>query len=136
LIATFSNYGKKEVDVFAPGVEIYSTVPAGSAYRFEDGTSMASPVVAGLAALILSYFPDLSPEQVKYCIEKGAQNPNVEVKKPGTEEKENFGDFSRTGGIINAYESVKIAATLKGEKKTQTAPKPLPKPKVKKSRKG
>lgn len=136
LIATFSNYGKKEVDVFAPGVEIYSTVPAGSAYRFEDGTSMASPVVAGLAALILSYFPDLTPEQVKYCIEKGAQNPNVEVKKPGTEEKESFGDFSRTGGIINAYESVKIAATLKGEKKKQTAPKPLPKPKVKKSRKG
>ncbi len=136
LIATFSNYGKKEVDVFAPGVEIYSTVPAGSAYRFEDGTSMASPVVAGLAALILSYFPDLTPEQVKYCIEKGAQNPNVEVKKPGTEEKENFGDFSRTGGIINAYESVKIAATLKGERKVKVAPKPLPKPKVKKAKKG
>jgi len=136
LIANFSNYGKKEVDVFAPGVEIYSSVPAGNAYRFEDGTSMASPVVAGLAALILSYFPDLTPEQVRYCIEKGAQNPNVEVKKPGTEEKENFGDFSRTGGIINAYESVKIAATLKGERKVKTAPKPLPKPKVKKAKKG
>lgn len=98
---------------------------------------MASPVVAGLAALILSYFPDLSAEQVKYCIEKGAQNPNIKVKKPGSEENEEFSDFSRTGGIINAYESVKIAATLKGERnKTKVAPKPAPKPKVKKTRKG
>ncbi|MBY0478426.1 MAG: S8 family peptidase [Chitinophagaceae bacterium] len=137
LIADFSNYGKKEVDVFAPGVKIYSTIPASNAYEFEDGTSMASPVVAGLAALILSYFPDLSAEQVKYCIEKGAQNPNIKVKKPGSEENEEFSDFSRTGGIINAYESVKIAATLKGERnKTKVAPKPAPKPKVKKTRKG
>jgi len=139
LIADFSNYGKNEVDVFAPGVEIYSTIPAGNVYKFEDGTSMASPVVAGLAALILSYFPDLSAEQIKYCIEKGAQNPNIKVKKPGTEEQEDFSYFSRTGGIINAYESVKIAATLKGERnKTQPAPKSIPKPKlkVKKTKKG
>lgn len=136
LIASFSNYGKKEVDVFAPGVDIYSTVPQGNAYRFEDGTSMASPVVAGLAAFILSYFPDLSAQQIKYCIEKGAQNPNMKVKRPGTDEEEDFSDFSRTGGIINAYESVKIAATLKGERKAPVAPKPLPKPKLKKSKKG
>lgn len=137
LIADFSNYGKREVDVFAPGVKIYSTIPASNAYEFEDGTSMASPVVAGLAALILSYFPDLSAEQVKYCIEKGAQNPNIKVKKPGGEDNVDFSDFSRTGGIINAYESVKIAATLKGERnKTKVAPKPAPKPKVKKTRKG
>lgn len=136
LIASFSNYGKKEVDVFAPGVDIYSTVPQGNAYRFEDGTSMASPVVAGLAAFILSYFPDLSAQQIKYCIEKGAQNPNIKVKRPGTDEEEDFSDFSRTGGIINAYESVKIAATLKGERKAPVAPKPLPKPKLKKSKKG
>ncbi len=137
LIADFSNYGKREVDVFAPGVKIYSTIPAGNAYEFEDGTSMASPVVAGLAALILSYFPDLSAEQVKYCIEKGAQNPNIKVKKPGGENNVDFSDFSRTGGIINAYESVKIAATLKGERNnTKVTPKPAPKPKVKKTRKG
>ncbi|MFT3844304.1 MAG: S8 family serine peptidase [Lacibacter sp.] len=136
LAADFSNYGKKEVDVFAPGVKIYSTIPGGNTYGFAQGTSMASPVVAGLAAFILSYYPELSAEQVKYCIEKGAQNPIAQVTKPGTETKEDFSNFSRTGGIINAYESIKVAATLKGERKKAVAPKPAPKPKVKKKTKG
>lgn len=139
LAADFSNYGKKEVDVFAPGVKIYSTIPGGTTYGFAQGTSMASPVVAGLAAFILSYYPDLTPEQLKYCIEKGAQNPNTKVTKPGTEnEQEDFANFSRTGGLINAYEAVKVAASLKGERKQETkpTPKPQPKPKVKKTKKG
>lgn len=136
LAADFSNYGKKEVDVFAPGVKIYSTVPGGNTYGFAQGTSMASPVVAGLAAFILQYYPDLTAEQVKYCIEKGAQNPKTEVTKPGAETKEDFADFSRTGGIINAYESIKVAATLKGERNKSVTPTPAPKPKVKKKRKG
>ncbi|MBX9783117.1 MAG: S8 family peptidase [Chitinophagaceae bacterium] len=139
-IATFSNYGKKEVDVFAPGVKIYSTIPGGNTYGFLQGTSMASPVVAGLAALILSYYPDLSPEQIKYSIEKGAQVVKTEVVKPGTTEMEPFSDFSKTGGLINAYESMKIAASLKGERKTEVKatprPQPKPKPKMKKTRKG
>ncbi|MFN4284526.1 MAG: S8 family peptidase [Lacibacter sp.] len=129
LAADFSNYGKQEVDVFAPGVKIYSTIPGGNTYGFSQGTSMASPVVAGLAALLLSYFPNLSPEQVKYCIEKGAQDPELIVKKPGSNEKDHFNAFSRTGGIINAYESVKIAAGLKGERNPEAAqPKAQPKP--------
>lgn len=134
LAADFSNYGKKEVDVFAPGVKIYSTIPGGNTYGFAQGTSMASPVVAGLAAFILSYYPDLTPEQVKYCIEKGAQNPNTKVSKPGTENvQDDFANFSRTGGLINAYEAVKVAATLKGERKEDT--KQQPKPKVNKTKK-
>jgi cell wall-associated protease len=140
LMADFSNYGKKEVDVFAPGVKIYSTWADSNQYEFAQGTSMASPVVAGLAAFILSYYPELSAEQIKYCIEKGTQILTTEVKKPGTEVLEPFNDFSTTGGIINAYESVKIAATLKGERKAEIAPtpKPVPKPKtkLKKTRKG
>ncbi|MBK5271149.1 MAG: S8 family serine peptidase, partial [Bacteroidia bacterium] len=58
IIAYFSNYGKKNVDVFAPGVKIYSSVPGGNTYQSMNGTSMAAPVVSGLAALILEYFPD------------------------------------------------------------------------------
>lgn len=136
LAADFSNYGKNEVDVFAPGVKIYSTIPGGNTYGFAQGTSMASPVVAGLAAFILSYFPELSAEQVKYSIEKGAQNPNMQVTKPGSETKEDFANFSRTGGLLNAYESIKIAASLKGERKTISNPAPQPKPKMNKSKKG
>jgi cell wall-associated protease len=141
LAADFSNYGKKEVDVFAPGVKIYSTIPGGTTYGFAQGTSMASPVVAGLAALILSYYPDLTPEQLKYCITKGAQVVTEKVKKPGNpEEMVPFNSLSETGGYLNAYESMKIAASLKGERKLPATPKPnpkpTPKPKVKKTKRG
>ena len=116
LVAGFSNYGKKEVDVFAPGVKIYSTIPGGNAYGNAQGTSMASPVVAGVAALILEYFPTLSPEQVKTVIEKSSEKPGVKVKNPGTDEEVDFSDLSRTGGLLNAYEAVKLASTMKGER--------------------
>jgi subtilisin family serine protease len=125
LTANFSNYGKKEVDVFAPGVKIYSTLPGGNEYGNLQGTSMASPVVAGLAAFILEYYPNLSPEQVKWVIEKSAQKPNDKVMDPGTGEWVNLSDISTSGGVINAFEAIKLASTLKGERKTVTTKKPF-----------
>jgi len=119
LTASFSNYGKNEVDVFAPGVRIYSTVPGGNTYQNLQGTSMASPVVAGLAAFILQYYPHLTPEQVKMVIEKSAKNPGTKVKVPGTDEEADLSDISRTGGVINAYEAIKLASTIKPEQKTK-----------------
>jgi len=130
-IASFSNYGKKEVDVFSPGAKIYSTLPGGNTYGNLSGTSMACPLVAGIAALTLEYFPTLSAKQLKYVIEKSAQKPAEKVNKPGTDEKVDMSELSKTGGIVNAYEAVKLAATLTGENK-QT----LPKPKMTKNSKG
>jgi subtilisin family serine protease len=131
LVAEFSNYGKNQVDVFAPGVEIYSTMPGGDKYDLQDGTSMASPVVAGLAALLRSYFPQLTASQIKYSIEKSATTGSeIFVTKPGTEEEIKFSEISRTGGIINAFEAIKIASLLKGEKKSEEL---LPQPKLKRS---
>ena len=112
ITANFSNYGKEEVDVFAPGVKIYSTIPGGNSYGNAQGTSMASPVVAGTAAFLLSYFPYLTPQQLKYCIEKSAQKPTAKVKKPGSDDEVELTEISRTGGVINAYEAAKIASTL------------------------
>jgi cell wall-associated protease len=110
--ASFSNYGKKEVDVFAPGTRIYSTIPGGK-YEYLQGTSMAAPVVTGVAALILEFYPNLTPQQVKYCIEKTAVAPVKKVKKPGSEDEwVTFSDISRSGGIVNAYEALKMASTL------------------------
>jgi len=119
LAASFSNYGKKEVDVFAPGVKIYSTIPGGNTYGEAQGTSMASPVVAGVAALVLEYYPTLSAEQVKYVIEKSSIKPSVKVKVPGGDSEVDMSELSTTGGVLNAYEAVKLASTLKGERKTE-----------------
>jgi subtilisin family serine protease len=114
--ASFSNYGKQEVDVFAPGTRIYSTVP-GSKYENLQGTSMAAPVVTGVAALLLEFYPNLTPQQVKYCIEKSAVAPNTKVKVPGTEnDMVPLSDIDKSGGIINAYEALKLASTINGKK--------------------
>lgn len=112
LVASFSNYGKKDVDVFAPGVDIYSTVPGGNTYQSLDGTSFASPIVAGIAAFILQYYPSLTPEQVKMVIEQSAQQPSIKGDQPGTDKQVKLSDLSRTGGLVNAYEAIKLAAKL------------------------
>ncbi len=133
LTANFSNYGKNEVDVFAPGVQIYSSVPGGNTYGNASGTSMACPLVAGIAALTLQYYPNLSAKQLKYVIEKSAIQPDQKVMKPGSDEKVNLSDLSKTGGIANACEALKLASTIKGERKVL---KPaLPKPKLTKGKK-
>ena len=116
ITANFSNYGKKEVDVFAPGVKIYSSIPGGNTYGFASGTSMACPVVAGIAALLLEYYPELSARQLKYVIEKSAVHLDEKVKLPGTEDKVDLADISKTGGLVNAFEATKLASTLVGER--------------------
>lgn len=121
--ASFSNYGKNQVDVFSPGTKIYSTIPGGNTYGNLQGTSMASPVVAGVAAFIFSYYPQLSPEQVKYVIEKSASKILDKVKKPGGSEMVDMSDISVSGGVINVYEAVKMASTLKPETNSQKLPK-------------
>lgn len=109
LIAPFSNYGKSSVDVFAPGFKIYSTVQGINTYEAMNGTSMAAPVVTGLAALIKSYFPKLSAVQIKQIIEKSAVKIETPVNKPGTDEQISMSRLCRTGGIVNAYNAIKLA---------------------------
>lgn len=111
IAAPFSNYGKKTVDIFAPGVDIYSTAPEGK-YKDASGTSMAAPVVAGVCAVLKSYYPELTPEQIKKIVVKSCNIENKEKKviKPGTkDELVEFDQLSRTGGTINLYEAVKMA---------------------------
>jgi len=112
-VGSFSNYGKKSVDLFAPGVEIYSTVP-GSMYETLQGTSMACPATAGVAAMIMAYFPDLKAADVKEILRQSTRKfDNLKVVKPGSDEMVNFDKLSSTGGLINAYEAVKLAMNKK-----------------------
>ena len=113
--ASFSNYGQQEVDLFAPGVNII-TLDTGNMYRKVDGTSFSSPIVAGVAAVILSYYPEITPEQMislllesSYKIEKPKK-----VLRPGVNEKNKrpkvkFGDLSKSGGVVNVYNALKLA---------------------------
>ena len=112
-VASFSNFGKRTVDFFAPGVEIYSTQP-GNQYKASQGTSFASPAVAGVAALLMSYYPHLTATQVRDILRQSSRKfDNLKVKRPDTQEDANFSDLSITGGIINAYEAVTLAEKSK-----------------------
>jgi cell wall-associated protease len=118
LAATFSNYGKKNVDVFAPGVKVTS-IDKDAEFNTADGTSFASPITAGIAALLLEYYPTLSARQLKQIIIKSATPlTGTMVLKPGsTTEKVDFSSLSKSGGIVNAYRAVQIASQTKGELK-------------------
>ncbi|MBE9585268.1 S8 family serine peptidase [Mucilaginibacter sp. JRF] len=118
LAGSFSNYGKKNVDVFAPGVKVTS-VDKDAEFNTADGTSFASPITAGVAALVLEYYPKLSAKQLKQVILQSATPLNgTMVLKPGSKtDKVDFTTLSKTGGIVNAQKALEIAATLKGERK-------------------
>jgi len=117
LAADFSNYGKKNVDIFAPGVKVTS-VDMDAEFNTEDGTSFSSPIVAGIAALIREYYPKLTAGQVKRAILESATPVNTMVNKPGAKgQKVAFSSLSKTGGIVNAYLALEIASKMKGEKR-------------------
>jgi cell wall-associated protease len=111
MVANFSNYGKVNVDVFAPGVKIYATTPNNN-YQFLQGTSMASPNVAGVATLIRSYYPSLTASQVKHIImDSGTPLTNsVAVGNPSSQTT--LGAVSITGKIVNAYNALVLAGKL------------------------
>lgn len=116
LIAKFSNYGQKNVDVFAPGVKIYATVPQNK-YKYLQGTSMASPNAAGVAALIRSYYPNLKAAQVKQILMQSGTPINMEVKVDAKGIKEPFSETCVSGKIVNAYNALKMADEMSKEMK-------------------
>ena len=117
-VASFSNYGKKNVDLFSPGVQLQSTVLNGK-YGPASGTSMASPAAAGVAALIRSYYPELSAVQVKHIMETSVVKQEGEVTKPGTTEKVKFSELCVSGGTVSATNAVTMAANTKAAKKSK-----------------
>jgi cell wall-associated protease len=118
LAGTFSNYGKTNVDVFAPGVKVTS-IDMDAEFNTADGTSFASPITAGIAALVLEYYPTLSAKQLKQVIlESATPLTGTMVLKPGSKtDKVDFTTLSKTGGVVNAYRALVAASKLKGERK-------------------
>jgi len=105
LKSSFSNFGKKSVDVFAPGSEIYSAIPTRDGkYKSNSGTSMASPVVAGVAALVWSHYPNLKATQIK------------QILMDSVNKDEQLTDISVTGGVVDAFKAVQLADTMSKKK--------------------
>ncbi len=111
IVADFSNYGAKNVDVFSPGVEIYATVP-NNKYKYEQGTSMASPNAAGVAALIRSYYPQLTAAQVKHILMDSGTPINETVVVDETKKEIPFSNACVSGKIVNAYNALQMAELL------------------------
>ena len=107
----YSDYGKVNVDLFAPGSDIFSTVP-NNGYDLKSGSSMSAPVVSGVAALLFSYFPSLSARQVKEILLGSVFKPNQMVNKPQTKIQVPFSTLSVSGGIVNAYNAIEMAIGL------------------------
>jgi subtilisin family serine protease len=126
IIGSFSNYGLHKVDLFAPGVDVYSTIPDNK-YISESGTSMASPSTAGVAAMIRSYFPELTAPQVRELLMKTVVSINTKVEVPGLRKpkglrkkmkpvKKKVSEICISGGFLNANNAVKEAMGLNKKK--------------------
>lgn len=111
MVASFSNYGKSSVDIFAPGDKIYATTPSNT-YQYLQGTSMASPNVAGVAALIRSYYPKLSAAQVKQIIMESGTTLTTKITVGETKEVKSFNEVSKSGKIVSAYNALLMAAKM------------------------
>lgn len=112
VMANFSNYGKENVDVFAPGVKIYATTP-NNTYEYLQGTSMASPNVAGVAALIRAYYPSLTASQVKHIImDSGTPLTNTFTLAGESGGQTTLSEISKSGKIVNAYNALLLAEKL------------------------
>ena len=112
MVASFSNYGKMNVDVFAPGGNIYSTMPENN-YEFQGGTSMAAPMVSGIAALIRSYYPKLTASEVKrVLIESGLSTSASVILAGDTEKTKPFNQASKSGKMVNAYNALIMASNM------------------------
>lgn len=112
MVADFSNFGSSNVDIYAPGKEIYATVP-NNKYKYEQGTSMASPNAAGVAAMIRSYYPNLTAPQVKKILmDSGTPLSSLEVVLGEKKEKRPFSNASKSGRFVNAYNALLMAEQM------------------------
>jgi len=110
LVANFSNYGVSSVDVFAPGVKIWSTTPLNT-YEYLQGTSMAAPAVAGVAAVLRSQYPNLSAKQVKQVLMNSGLSSNTPVILGGEpSNQDNFKNVSKSGKMVNMYNALIMAS--------------------------
>lgn len=117
MVSSFSNYGKQNVDIFAPGEEIYVAIP-NNKYDYNSGTSLACPMVSGTAALIWLYYPKLTVQQVKKIILESSVKIDFPVQMPGEKEGilKPLSELCKSGGVLNVYNAMKMAEEISKRK--------------------
>lgn len=116
LPGSFSNYSASAVDLFAPGVDLYSTFPDDT-YKSNSGTSMAAPVVSGVSAMIMAYYPELKASEVREILKESVyKQADQVVIQPGKDEEVSFGSLSITGGLVNAFQAIQLSESLVGSR--------------------
>ncbi len=114
-----TNYGKNNVDLFAPGYKVYTTLP-NNKYRYSQGTSIATPIVSGVAALLMSHYPDLKASQIKEILMKSGVSYNIDVEmfqKDDSKKMIPFSELSKSGKVVNAYNALVLAEQISKSKK-------------------
>ena len=114
LIYEYSNYGNIDVDLFAPGENIYTTLPHNK-YTFDSGTSLASAITSGVAALLFSYYPNLTSSEVKHILMDSGLEFELEVSTPTKDNKDKmtpFNQLSKSGKLLNAYNALIMADSI------------------------
>lgn len=115
VISDFSNYGKNQVDIFAPGEDVLIAKP-NNTYDKDSGTSIAGPMVSGTAALLRLYYPKLTAQEVKKCILESGTPIFHKVIKPGTQEEVSFSELCKSGGVLNVYNAMELAKRVSKHK--------------------
>jgi cell wall-associated protease len=118
-ISSYSNYSNSQVDLFAPGEDIYVSIP-NNQYRFDKGTSLSAPIVTGIAALLKSYYPDLKAHEIKEILMESGTVIDLEVEikdEQGNPKKVPFSSLSKSGKIVNAYQALVLAQRYQKNKK-------------------
>lgn len=117
-LSYYSNYGNVDVDVFAPGQEIYTTLPKNK-HKFDSGTSLASAITSGVAALLYSHYPNLKANEIKYILMNSGLELDIEVSTPSKEDKNKttpFNQLSKSGKLLNAYNALVMADSISRSK--------------------
>jgi subtilisin family serine protease len=114
LKANFSSYGKNDVDVFAPGDNLFTAKPFNK-YMLDRGTSLSAALISGVAALLFSHYPNLTASQVKHIIMDSGIEYTFPVKTPTKEDKDKmtpFNQLSKSGKVVNAYNALIMADSI------------------------
>jgi subtilisin family serine protease len=122
LLTDFSNYGPSIVDVLAPGIKIYSTLPGKTNHGYLQGTSMAAPIVSHIAAMIRSYYPNLTAVEVKKIIMQSVWKPtntSTTFEVPQKDASKKLSEIASTGGIVNAANAIQIANIFNSTNKSK-----------------